>query len=482
MSGPRPVWRAFSEAFLAPAPGMSIFPFMETIGRYTVQRELGRGCMGVVYLAFDPRVRRQVAVKTIELPAGLDAAAQAEFRERFLREAQAAGNLSHPSIVTIYDADEDPVSGKPFIVMEYVEGGSLRESLQQNGAMEPAAVLALGHAMAGALGAAHKAGIIHRDIKPANLLMPKEDGLAKLADFGVARLDGSELTRSGATVGSPAYMAPEQVAGRQVDRLSDMFSLAAVLYETLTGEKPFQGADLTSVLYAVAHTDPLPPTSVRPGLPAGVDRFFRKALAKKPEDRYQDAARFREALDDQFREAPVVPAQELGEATLVEGAGQMEKHSVSPAGSSPVSVEAGTWRRFLRRPIVMVAAVLFLLWIIFSGGDATLKLEARSAVEKGKLTVYVDGDKVWSTKLRAPLDDGKSKKIMRKWLRVGQEQFDTSIDISSGKHTVSARMVDDKTDQSYEDSVVIEVQEDAVQGIKVIAGGPFGSELTIQKD
>jgi len=463
---------------------------MENIGRYTVQRELGRGCMGVVYLAFDPRVRRQVAVKTIELPGGLDAVAQAEFRERFLREAQAAGNLSHPSIVTIYDADEDPNTGKPFIVMEYVEGGSLRDSLQQNGAMQPAEVLALGHAMAGALGAAHKAGIIHRDIKPANLLMPPEGGLAQLADFGVARLDGSELTRSGATVGSPAYMAPEQVSGRQVDGRSDLFSLAAVLYETLTGEKPFQGADLTSVLYAVAHTDPRPPTSMRPGLPAGVDRFFRKALAKKSEDRYQDAAQFREGLDDQFRETPVVPARETGEATLIESAGLMEKNATSPTGNRSASegpanmhsAEPATWRRFLRRPVVIAIAVLFLFWLIFSGGDATLKLEARSAVEKGKLTVYVDGDKVWSTKLRAPLENGKSKKLMRKWLRVGQEQFDASINISSGKHTVSARMVDDKTDQSYEDSVVIEVQEDAVQGIKVVAGGPFGSELTIQKD
>ena len=249
----------------------------------------------MVYQAFDPRVRREVAVKTIELPQGLTEAARAEVGERFLREAQAAGNLSHPSIVSIHDADEDLDTGKPFIVMEFVEGGNLKDRLE-TGPMERSAVAELGRRMADALGAAHRAGIVHRDIKPANILLPASGGPAKLADFGVAHLDGSELTRSGATVGSPAYMAPEQVAGREVDGRSDLFSLAAVLYEALTGAKPFPGNDLPAVLYAVVHTDPVPPSRIRSGLTVAVDRFFRKALAKNPESRFQDAKDFRNGL------------------------------------------------------------------------------------------------------------------------------------------------------------------------------------------
>ncbi|GEM_PF-7133857 len=433
---------------------------MERIGRYDIQRELGRGCAGVVYQAFDPRVRREVAVKTIELPQGLTEAARAEVGERFLREAQAAGNLSHPSIVSIHDADEDLDTGKPFIVMEFVEGGNLRDRLE-TGPMERSAVAELGRTMADALATAHRAGIVHRDIKPANILLPASGGPAKLADFGVAHLDGSELTRSGATVGSPAYMAPEQVAGREVDGRSDLFSLAAVLYEALTGAKPFPGNDLPAVLYAVVHTDPVPPSRIRSGLPVAVDRFFRKALAKTPESRFQDAKDFRNGLDAAFLDRPPAPA-------------------TAPA---PPAGPGVSFKRPRSRPWWLLPAMLPLLAIVwhFAGGGAGAKLQVRvhSIVEAGRLDLLVDGKKVWSRKLDAPAPETKRRKLMRKLLRTGQQRFQREIGVGKGRHTVTARLWDRTAGARFEDSKEIEFGERTVHRVQVFAGGPFGKEITL---
>ncbi len=170
---------------------------MAKIGRYEVESEIGRGAMGVVYLAHDPRLRRRVAVKTYALPHGLSPDEKTEFHERFLREAQAAAGLSHPAIVTVYDADEDPDRNTPYIAMEYVPGRSLREILETEGTFELDRVLAMVAVLAEALQIAHEAGVVHRDIKPANLLVRESDGAIKIADFGVAKLSSSTLTQSG---------------------------------------------------------------------------------------------------------------------------------------------------------------------------------------------------------------------------------------------------------------------------------------------
>ena len=268
------------------------------IGRYEIERELGRGAMGVVYLATDPRVKRRVAIKTWHLPEGLRAGQREEFRERFLREAQAAGALNHPAIVTVYDADDDPATGTPFIAMEYVEGRSLAEILSAEGMLDPATAFDQAATVAGALEQAHAAGIVHRDIKPANLLVPAGAASVKVADFGVARMASSELTQTGISLGSPAYMSPEQVQGRPADGRSDLFSLAVVLYESLCGERPFKGDGLTALAYAVVHEAPVPISRRRAGLPKGIDAFFDRALAKKPEGRFLDAAAFREAVGE----------------------------------------------------------------------------------------------------------------------------------------------------------------------------------------
>ena len=268
------------------------------LGRYEIESEIGQGSMGVVYLARDPRVRRRLALKTYLLPRGLSREEEKEFSERFLREAQAAGALSHPAIVTVFDADEDPTEGVPFIAMEYVPGSSLRQILHEEGRLEPGRAIAIILTLADALQAAHDAGIVHRDIKPANVLVRDSDGAVKIADFGVARLSASELTRSGLSFGSPAYMAPEQFRGAPVDGRCDLFSLSVILYQTLTGARPFNGPDLMAMAYAVVNDPPTPITTLMPEFPRSLDLFFDRALAKDPADRFQSATEFKEALEN----------------------------------------------------------------------------------------------------------------------------------------------------------------------------------------
>jgi len=252
---------------------------MSRIGRYEVESEIGRGAMGVVYLARDPRLRRSVAVKTHALPQGLSDEQKQEYRARFLREAHAAARLSHAGIVTIYDADEDPDDGTPFIAMEYVAGRSLREEFDRRDRLDVERATALAGAVADALHAAHDEGIVHRDIKPANLLIRDADGTIKVADFGVARVTTSELTQSGTSLGTPAYMSPEQIEGRTVDGRSDLFSLAVILYEALCGERPFDGDSIPAVIYSVTRETPIPISKRVQGLPRGLDDFFDRALA-----------------------------------------------------------------------------------------------------------------------------------------------------------------------------------------------------------
>jgi protein kinase-like protein len=269
---------------------------MSKIGRYEIERELGRGAMGVVYLARDPQLQRRVAVKTCALPDGISEELARQFHERFLREARSAAALSHPGIVTVYDAGDDAPSGRPYIAMEYVPGQTLRQRLEKRERLDPEWVFAFGAVLADALHQAHRAGIVHRDIKPANILIREGDGAVKLADFGVARLKASDLTQSGVPLGSPGYMSPEQVKGGDLDGRSDLFSLAVVLYEALSGKRPFRGDELVSLAYSIAHETHVPLGRVLEGCPAGLDAFFERALAKDPARRFPDGAAFRRAL------------------------------------------------------------------------------------------------------------------------------------------------------------------------------------------
>ena len=257
------------------------------LGRYEIEAEIGRGAMGVVYRAQDPTIERMVAIKAVSL-GGLTPDEEKEYRQRFIVEARAAGRLSHPGIVGIFDVGAEAETRTPYLVMEYVEGQSLDQLLSAEDArrLPLTTALQLTQEVAEALHYAHSQGVVHRDIKPGNILVTT-DGHAKITDFGVAKLDQAVLTLPGRLVGSPAYMAPEQLSHDVVDARSDLFSLGVVLYCMLTGHRPFQGNSVVTVCFKVVHREPLAITTLDAELPPELDRIVSRAIAKDPARRYQ---------------------------------------------------------------------------------------------------------------------------------------------------------------------------------------------------
>ena len=250
--------------------------------------------MGVVYKARDPKIDRFVAVKTISL-SGQNPEEEREYRERFFHEAQAAGRLLHPGIVTIFDTGEDPESHIAFIVMEFIPGQSLDRLLSEKSKkLSIDTALRLSEELAEALDHAHGQGVVHRDMKPANILVTP-DGHGKIADFGIAKVNLARLTIPGRALGTPAYMSPEQLEGEPVDKRSDLFSLGAILYHMVTGYGPFQGNSATTVCFKVANREPLRATAFDPDLPPELDFVIARAMAKDPAQRYQRGLEF--ALD-----------------------------------------------------------------------------------------------------------------------------------------------------------------------------------------
>jgi len=257
------------------------------LGRYEVLNELGKGAMGIVYLAKDPVIGRMVAIKTIRTSQGDDDDSESrEFRERFVREAQTAGILSHPNIVTIHDIGEDPESRTSFIAMEYIEGRNLKSLLADKKKFNWDEIADLIAQIGEALDYAHRKGIIHRDIKPANIILTT-DGKIKITDFGIAKIASSNLTTTGQFLGTPNYMSPEQVSGAPVDGRSDIFSLGVVLYELLTNRKPFLGDNLTAISYKIVHEDFTPPAELSSEVPLEFNAIVARAMAKDPWNRYQ---------------------------------------------------------------------------------------------------------------------------------------------------------------------------------------------------
>ncbi len=276
------------------------------IGRYEVREEIGRGAMGVVYRARDPIIGRDVAIKVLRVTAALPADEFEQFRHRFIREAQSAGILSHPNIVTVHDVVEESTEGFTFIAMEFVPGNNLRQAIQASGGLAVDRALEILLQVAAALDFAHSKGVVHRDIKPANILIT-EDHRVKITDFGIARMDASNLTQDGQLLGTPNYMAPEQILGNEVDHRADLFSLGVVLYETLTRQKPFPGENLTAVAHRVVYEPFTPLEQHLPELPKALSAILSKALEKDPAMRYQRgadmAADLRKVLDELRGEA-----------------------------------------------------------------------------------------------------------------------------------------------------------------------------------
>ena len=259
------------------------------LGRYEVVRELGKGAMGIVYLAKDPLIGRLVALKTIRSSAHADDDEEAkEFQQRFIREAQAAGILNHPAIVTVHDIGQDEASGMSFIAMEYVEGQNLKEVLAQGRTLTFDQIGEIIAQVAEAIDFAHAKGIVHRDVKPANIILV-EGNRAKITDFGIAKIasGAANLTTTGQFLGTPNYMAPEQIRGAPVDGRTDIFSLGICLYECLTRRKPFGGDSLTSISYKIVHEPFQPLHEINPQIPAGYEEIVANCLAKDPAKRYQ---------------------------------------------------------------------------------------------------------------------------------------------------------------------------------------------------
>lgn len=248
--------------------------------------ELGRGAMGLVYKGRDPQIDRLVAIKTISLlNQGSDE--ELEYRKRFFLEARAAGRLSHPGIVTVYDVGEDAATRTPYIVMEYVAGESLNNILgDRQGKVPLKSALQLVQDLAEALDYAHAQGVVHRDIKPANIMVT-EEGHAKITDFGIAKLNLALLTVPGHVLGTPAYMSPEQLEGQELDGRSDLFSLGVILYSMITGHRPFQGNSATTVCFKVANREPLPASAYDNSFPPELDYVIARAMAKDRDGRYQ---------------------------------------------------------------------------------------------------------------------------------------------------------------------------------------------------
>jgi eukaryotic-like serine/threonine-protein kinase len=273
-----------------------------SFGRYRVLREVGRGAMGIVYLARDDKIGRSVAIKALRIDAGLPSRDKEQIADRFEREARAAGMLSHPNIVTVHDVGEE--GGTPYIAMEYLEGATLTEIASEGPLSIRQATDIVGQVLS-ALSYAHAHEVVHRDIKPDNIFM-LPDGRVKVADFGIARISSvSAMTQVGQVIGTPGYMSPEQVKGEQVGPASDIFSVGVLLYELLTGTAAFGSTSPTSIMYKIVHEEPKPLHVVNSALPAYLEAIVAKATAKSPGDRYADASQMRDDL--QAEHAPELP-------------------------------------------------------------------------------------------------------------------------------------------------------------------------------
>jgi len=266
----------------------------QRLGRYVIEKRIGRGAMGAVYLARDPRINRAVALKAIPIEKEFEDEELKEARLRFYREAESAGRLTHPNIITVYDAGEE--KGLAYIAMEYVPGIPLRTYTDPKKLLAPKRALELAAATAEALDYAHNQGVIHRDIKPANLLYNPKEGTLKISDFGVARITDNNSTKTGIVLGTPMYMSPEQLGAENLTGLSDLFSLGVTLYELLVGEVPFRASNIAVLMTKITTEDPAPVSSRRAGIPPSVDAVLAKAMAKRPNDRFSCGAEMAIAL------------------------------------------------------------------------------------------------------------------------------------------------------------------------------------------
>jgi len=315
---------------------MGIEVTLDHVGRYKITGEVGKGAMGVVYRATDPTIGRTVALKTMRVDVhGLEAE---EMLQRFRNEAKAAGVMKHSNIVTIYDAGEQ--DGMFYIAMECIEGVTLHRLLADKRVLPPEQVVEYSRQVCAGLDYAHSHGVVHRDVKPANLMI-ESDGTLKIMDFGIAKSGGTGMTTAGQVLGTPNYMSPEQVKGRALDGRSDLFSFGVILYEMVTGEKPFTGQNVTTIVYKIVHENPIPPRDLDVTIHPGLSWIITKSLAKSPDERFQSGAELVAALTDYKSYGPSgEPTTEVTtRSTAAADTGQAA--AMAPAGR-PAAKKKGT--------------------------------------------------------------------------------------------------------------------------------------------
>jgi serine/threonine-protein kinase len=264
------------------------------LGRYEIERELGKGAMGAVYLGKDPKISRIVAIKTMALTQEFESDELNEVKNRFFREAESAGRLTHPNIVTIYDAGEE--HDLAYIAMEFLKGSNLKSYIKKDNLLPVDKVLDLVKRAAEGLDYAHTCNVVHRDIKPANIMWDEQTDSLKITDFGIAHISDSSRTKTGTVLGTPSYMSPEQLAGKKVTGQSDLFSLGVMMYQLVTGELPFQAESLASLMYKIANEPHVPPTSINPNIPRCVCIIINRALEKDTDKRYKTGMQMAEDI------------------------------------------------------------------------------------------------------------------------------------------------------------------------------------------
>lgn len=388
----------------AATPGL---PLPARFGRYEVQGLIGEGSMGRVYRAFDPLAQRVVAIKTLRAEY-LTTAQGEEYSKRFRREAQAAGNLAHPSIVTIFDVGED------YFVMEHIEGVTLQTALR--GRLGLTQALSILEPVADGLDYAHSKGVIHRDIKPGNVML-LADGRPKIMDFGVAHLTSTVTTAAGAFLGSPAYMAPEQIATGQASVRTDLFALAVMAYEMLAGRKPFDAEAITAVLFQIMNQEPPRITSLEASLPARFDEVFRRALAKDPGVRFSSASAFVAALGRRNRDAMIADAGKAGaSSTLARNDGSVETQDLRAAAAGGPGRLLRTWaRQPAWRAMTLVA-------LAAAGGALAL----RARLSPASAALEISSDPIGALVIVDGIERGRSPMVLP--------------EIAPGPHTVSVRL------------------------------------------
>lgn len=384
---------------------------VRSFGRYRVVREVGRGAMGVVYLARDDKINRNVAIKALHLSPGLSDSERKQVSARFEREAKAAGMLSHPNIVTVHDVGEE--EGAPYIAMEYLQGATLTEIASEGPLTIKQAAGIITQVLA-ALEYAHAHDVVHRDIKPDNVFM-LPDGMVKVADFGIARIaSDSTMTQVGQVMGTPGYMSPEQVKGETVGPPSDIFSAGVLLYELLTGTAAFGSTSATSIMYKIVHEEPRPPHLVNPGVPPDLEAVIAKATAKNPSERYATAASMKS--DVESGKAPPLASSAVSHDGTILRSGPVAMPVLAPgavlAGASPKEAKNRTvmWGVIGGAGALVIIGVVLGVLLLIGGGvslkilspktgeslssaNVRVELDVKNSDEVARIDLYLDGTK-----------------------------------------------------------------------------------------